>query len=57
MWPKGWTYDGKGIIYSTRGGRCLLRLSLPMGDDSWCEIEVPQPVLLLKVPEKYLSSP
>lgn len=56
LWARGWTSDGRGVIYSTRyGGRCLLTLSLPMGDDSWCEIEVPQPVIILKVPEEYLS--
>lgn len=51
----GWTHDGRGVIYGA-SHRCLLRLGFPMGDDSWCEIEVPQPVLLLKVPEEYLLS-
>ena len=50
---RGWTYDGRGVIYAA-SHRCLLRLGLPFGDDTWCEIEVPQPVLLLKVPEEYL---
>jgi hypothetical protein len=49
----GWTYDGRGVIYAA-SHRCLLTLGLPFGDDTWCEIEVPQPVLLLKVPEEYL---
>jgi hypothetical protein len=52
---RGWTSDGHGVIYAV-SDRCLLQLALPMGDDSWCEIEVPQPVLLLNVPEEYLVS-
>jgi hypothetical protein len=52
---RGWTYDGRGVIYAV-GKRCLLRLAIPMMDDSWCEIEVSQPVFLVKVPEEYLSS-
>lgn len=52
---RGWTSDGRGVIYAV-SDRCLFQLALPMGDDSWCEIEVPQPVLLLNVPEEYLLS-
>ena len=52
---RGWTSDGRGVIYAV-SNRCLLQVALPMGDDSWCEIEVPQPVLLLNVPEEYLLS-
>lgn len=51
---RGWTNDGHGVIYSSHFFQpCLLRLSFPMGDDSWCEIRVPQPVILLKVPEEF----
>lgn len=52
---RGWVDDGRGVIYAAPR-RCLLTLGFPMMDDSWCEIEVPQPVLLLKVPEEYLLS-
>src|SRR5215208_3729393 len=45
-----WTYDSRGVIYHTSYG-CLLELT---GDDiPYCTFEVPQPLLLLKVPEKY----
>jgi hypothetical protein len=50
---RGWTSDGQGVIYSS-GGRCLIRRGLPFTDDIGCAIEVPQPVLKLKVPEEYL---
>lgn len=54
---RGWTSDGSSVIYTSDiFGPCLLRLALPMGDGSWCEKSVPQPVLRLKVPEQYLSS-
>lgn len=53
---RGWTSDGRGVIYSTSYGRCLLWISLPfMDSESRCEIWVPQPVLLLKIPDQYLS--
>jgi hypothetical protein len=50
---KGWMYDGRGAIYTSY--RCLFWLGLP-GLDMTCGPHVPQPVILLKVPEKYLSS-
>jgi hypothetical protein len=50
---RGWTSDGRGVIYSS-SGRCLIQIGLPFADDTSCSINVPQPVLLLKVPEEYL---
>ena len=50
---RGWTYDGLGVIYSSR--RCLFRIQLPFADDTSCYRWVPQPVIMVKVPEKYLS--
>lgn len=50
---RGWVSDGSGAIYTSYGQPCLLWLAIPMGDDPWCEIRVPQPVLKLKVPEEY----
>jgi hypothetical protein len=51
---RGWKYDSSGAIYSQFIGPCLLE---PPGyDGPSCIFEVPQPVVLLKVPEKYLSS-
>jgi len=53
---RGWTDDGRGVVYSHAFGRCLIRISLPFGDDTACFVRVPQPVLLLKVPDQYLLS-
>ena len=52
---RGWISDGSGAIYTSYFFEpCLLRLAIPLvGDDSWCEIRVPQPVIKLKVPEEY----
>jgi hypothetical protein len=51
---RGWKYDSSGAIYSQFIGPCLLE---PWGlDGPGCIWEVPQPLLLLKVPEEYLSS-
>ena len=52
---KGWIYEGSGVIYKRFQEPCLIPILLPFGDDSGCRVEVPQPVLLLKVPEEYLS--
>ena len=52
----GWTSDGRSAIYSSPFGLCLIRRGMPFGDGSGCATWVPQPVLLLKVPEEYLSS-
>jgi hypothetical protein len=50
---RGWTSDGRSVIYSS-SGRCLIRRGLPFSDDIGCAIQVPQPVLKVKVPEEYL---
>ena len=50
---EGWVYDGRGAIYTGRG--CVFLFSLP-GLDMSCLAWINQPVILLKVPEEYLSS-
>jgi hypothetical protein len=50
----GWISNGEGAIYSSYG-LCLIHTFLPFADDTGCEIRVRQPVLLLRVPAKYLS--
>jgi hypothetical protein len=50
----GWLGNSEGAIYSSYG-RCFRHRGLPFADDIGCAIWVRQPVLLLKVPEKYLS--
>ena len=49
---RGWTYDGRGVIYTSN--RCLFYTSFP--GDGGCLKWVPQPVIKLKVPDEYLSS-
>jgi len=50
---RGWKYDNSGAIYSQFIGPCLFE---PPGlDGPRCLVEVPQPVILLKVPEEYLA--
>ena len=51
--PRGWLYDGSGVIYSKFLNPCLIEFSF-LSDSASCTYEVPQPVLLLKVPEEYL---
>ena len=52
---RGWV-DDQSVLYSAHHLQpCLLRGGVPFGDDSWCEIIVPQPVLLVRVPEQYLA--
>ncbi len=53
----GWLYDSSGVFYAVPfgHGRCLLSFWLPGMDGSECLIEVPQPVLKLKVPQEYLD--
>lgn len=48
---RGWTYDGRGVIYTS--SRCLFYTSFP--GDGGCLRWVPQPVIKLKVPEEYFS--
>lgn len=51
---KSWNYDGSGAIYSQFLGPCLFE---PWGiDGPACVVKIPQPVILLKVPEKYLGT-
>jgi hypothetical protein len=52
---RGWMYDGSGVIYSKFLNPCLFETKFLFGDDTGCFYEVPQPVILLKVPAEYLS--
>jgi hypothetical protein len=52
---RGWTSNGGGVVYSS-SPRCLIRRFELFADDIGCAVGVPQPVLLLKVPDEYLSS-
>jgi hypothetical protein len=48
--------NDQSVLYSANHIEpCLLSLGVPFGDDTWCEIVVPQPVLLVRVPEQYLA--
>jgi hypothetical protein len=51
---RGWTYDGTGVIYSKFLKPCLIEIELFFLDATECYFAVPQPLLKLKVPEKYL---
>jgi len=53
---RGWIYDGTGVIYSKFLNPCLIESSFFLSDEPGCFVEVPQPLLELKVPEEYLSS-
>ena len=50
--PRGWIYNGTGVIYTTLINPCLIGPSFFTG----CHYKVPQPVLLLKMPEEYMPS-
>jgi hypothetical protein len=52
---RGWTYDSSSAIYSRFLTPCLIETTFFIFDDYGCYIEVPQPLLKLKVPEEYLS--
>ena len=54
FFARGWTYDGKGVIYSKLLNPCLIETSFIIFDDPSCFFEVPQPLIKLKVPEEYL---
>jgi hypothetical protein len=54
---KGWTYDSSGVIYSDFLNPCLIETTFFIFDDYTCYLEVPQPLLKLKVPEEYLPPP
>jgi hypothetical protein len=51
---RGWTYDGNRVIYSMFLNPCVIEFSL-LSDDPGCSYEVHQPVILLKVPDEYLT--
>jgi len=51
---RGWIYDSSGVIYSKLLNPCLLETTFFIFDDYSCYIEVPQPLIKLKVPEEYL---
>lgn len=53
---RGWTSDGSGAIYSSFLLPCLIETKFIFLDDTGCFIDVPQPVIKLKVPEQYLLS-
>ena len=51
---RGWTYDGSAVIYSHFRNPCVIQTNFGFLDGTICYLEVPQPVLKLKVPEEYL---
>ena len=51
---RGWNYGGSGVIYSKFLNPCLIETSFFIFDDPACYYEVPQPVVILKMPEEYL---
>jgi hypothetical protein len=51
---RGWKYDSSGAIYAQSFGPCVLEI--PGLDAPGCIWEVPEPVILLKMPEDYLLS-
>jgi len=50
---RGWTYDGSSVIYSMFLNPCLIEIGF-FSDDPACYFKVPQPVILLKVPQEFL---
>jgi len=52
---RGWTYDGKAVIYSELSEPCVIETGFFIFDDPYCFIKVPQPVIKIKVPEEYLQ--
>jgi hypothetical protein len=52
---RGWTYDGRAVIYSELSEPCVIETGFFIFDDPYCYIKVPQPVLKIKVPQKYLQ--
>jgi hypothetical protein len=53
---RGWSYDGRGVIYDKFLNPCLLEGSSVLTDGPFCMVEVPEPIIMLKVPEKYLEA-
>jgi hypothetical protein len=52
---RGWISDSTGVIYSKFLNPCLIETNFFIFDDYGCYVEVPQPVLKLKVPGEFLS--
>jgi hypothetical protein len=52
---RGWMYDSSGVIYSKFLKPCLIEVELPFIDTVECYLVVPQPLLILKVPEEHLQ--
>lgn len=51
---RGWVYDNSGVLYSPFFKPCLLETGFLILEYPVCIIQVPQPLLKLKVPEEYL---
>ena len=51
---RDWTYDGSAVIYSQNFNPCVIQTNFGFLDGTICYLEVPQPVILLKVPEDFL---
>jgi hypothetical protein len=51
---RGWTSDSTGVVYTKFLNPCLIETNFFMMDDTGCFYEVPQPVIILKVPDEYL---
>ena len=52
---RGWIDDGSGVIYAMFLKPCLIETTFFIFDDYSCYVEVPQPLIKLKVPEEYSS--
>ncbi len=53
FWVVGWAYNGSAAMYSKKEEVCLIEMNIFVSDV--CIFRVPQPVLLLKVPQEYLD--
>jgi len=53
---RGWISDSSGALYSAFFRPCLLETGFLIFEYPGCLIQVPQPLLKLKVPEEYLLS-
>jgi hypothetical protein len=52
---RGWTDDGRAVIYSDFLNACLIEITFIGMDGYTCYIEVPQPVVKIAVPDEYLQ--
>jgi len=50
---RGWAYDSSGAFYTTSEA-CLIVVIFPPFEAPGCVIEIPQPMIKVKVPEEYL---